>query len=293
MLFCACNALKRTWRIQGPGPWLCPISSAIIGLLAFAGVACSAMGLEYFAGQFQPTDFPSVVSPKVWLELELSAAHIMERIRLRTEIEECRRNDKRFRDFSFFKMMRQQSPASPAPVTPNKKGGGGKGNPGNGGRTRNPPGPSSYTSEQKSNDWGPLADSWRPRKHSLDGPSPKLELMNAMRGYYAQFKGTHKMSKCAHCGLNHTYSQICHWHRLPFFRSEHFKQAFVALQRRGFCDYADAADEWNSRPGRNNLHRCTGEGKHPKGFQHLRRGINGGPNINPAKVTFKPAEHKE
>lgn len=243
----------------------------ILGLLAFAGVTSAREGLTHFRTHFQVDDFPDVVSPKVWLQLVQKAAHIQKRRDLRTQILDARENAKRDRDRRYMRAL-QGNPASVAPPV----------------RSRFQTSTQSTTGASRAaiatrpapsrgppTDWRPLADSWKPRKHTLDGPLPPIHLLNAIRGYYDAME-TKATNACEACGLDHVPAQVCHWQKLPFHRSKHFKGAFKAMVSKGFYQGSEI-DEWNSRAGREEAHKSNAEGKSPSGWVHLRTGWRGGP----------------
>jgi hypothetical protein len=100
-------------------------------------------------------------------------------------------------------------------------------------------------------------------------------LLNAIRGYYDAME-TKATNACEACGLDHVPAQVCHWQKLPFHRSKHFKGAFKAMVSKGFYQGSEI-DEWNSRAGREEAHKSNAEGKSPSGWVHLRTGWRGGP----------------
>jgi hypothetical protein len=235
------------------------LGSDILGLLAFAGVCCARRGLAHFRTHFQVMDYPTAVSPKVWLVLQSEAAHIQKRRELRRQILDARENAKRDRDRRYMNALqgRFQGASKTPDVHPVAA-------------------PKGRPASRPPTDWLPLSDNWKPQKHSLDGPLPPLHLLNAIRGYYHAMENK-AQNHCVSCGLDHLPSQVCHWQKFPFHRSKHFRGAFRTMVAKGYYQGSEV-DEWNSRAGRDPAHHSSPDGKSPSGWVHLRSGWKGGPS---------------
>mmetsp|Transcript_14219 Transcript_14219/g.19754 ORF Transcript_14219/g.19754 Transcript_14219/m.19754 type:complete len:352 (-) Transcript_14219:1652-2707(-) len=123
--------------------------------------------------------------------------------------------------------------------------------------------------------WPPSVFKWNPVNNAADKAGPKHDYLKIMRGYYEAI-GSMRSDEpgCSYCGLKHDAKTICHWHKFPAYRSLAFKRGYdLALKNGYFKD--SAVDEWNSRKGREEGHKCGPDGKHPSypKAKHLRRGM--------------------
>jgi len=249
-----CNLGKKLVRnsesranATGQGPY-------VLGYLAISIAVAALQGTRQFNEAFQPQLYPDTVSPQVWQGVTRAAELRRHRDDLALRIQEKQENAKRARDRRYMATLSGSSltggvAAPPASVTP-----------ASGPRASVPP----------------VSDNWKPTSHPLDGPAPKLEALNAMRALLTNKFGAGKGKSCNHCGLHHKKEQVCHWHKLPAHRSQAFKAAYKAIREEGFVTGSEV-DEWNNRPGRKPQDQCAADGKHSKGWQHLRKGVPLGP----------------
>ena len=107
-----------------------------------------------------------------------------------------------------------------------------------------------------------------------------MDLVRRMRGYYEALGSMRPGAPgCPHCGLSHDHTKsVCHFHKLPAFRSKAFKEGYRLAMKAGYVT-ANEVDEWNSRKGREDADKCDKDGYHVlyRTQQHLRKGVPGGP----------------
>ena len=234
-------------------------ASIILGFLAMALVNCAMQGAKCFDHFFDRKKNQGIVSMVVLNRITAYAAHYVKYVEYRQQIN----HETQLSKAKYAAIHRQMLSQTADEV--DQKGA---------------PASEGPKSRSKPTAWTPSSCALKLKQHQLDKVGPTMDLVRRMRGYYEALGAMRSGAPgCPHCGLSHDHTKsVCHFHKLPAFRSKAFKEGYRLAMKAGYVT-ANEVDEWNSRKGREDADRCDKDGYHVlyRTQQHLRKGVPGGP----------------